>query len=247
MLFIGDWWMTNSTAAIVLTGTIVPNIQNHHRHLDIETRRSEYLQAIRFYSSIAPVYFLENSSYRLLEDDEFQRIPNTQLCKFPVSEFSAQGRGFQEFEMLDRWIATTPNLPHGWLKITGRYLYENIAQIWQECVRSTNADILVNQYRFAGYANPAIFYIHSDYYRQQIADIYQRCDDAAGRYIEKVLFEQLRTASSGQCQRFQSPLLCSGIAGASGQEMRQPTKDRVNALLAAANYSFDKKYIWLSF
>ncbi len=233
--------------AIVLTGTIIPNVLNHHRHLDESVRRAEYLNAIRFYSQFSPVYFLENSGYPLQSDPEFTDIQHLQICQFPVSAFTEQGRGFQEFEMLDRWVTETKNLPTSWLKITGRYKYENIQQILQECQLPESPAMRINQYRFSGYTNPAIFYITSAYYRSQIAGLYQQCDDRTGQYVEKVLHINLQQQSQEHCQRFRSPLLCSGIAGSSGREMSNPWRDRLNGLIADANYLFDKKYLWLSF
>jgi hypothetical protein len=248
MLFIKSLFMTNNQPpSIVLTGTIIPNIREYHRHLDASVRRAEYLQSIRFYSQIAPVYFLENSVYPLLTDEEFQSLPNTQICQFPLSEFSEKGRGFQEFEMLDRWIASTPNLPEHWLKVTGRYKYENIQQIWLECQRPQTPELIINQHRFAGYANPAIFYVSIAYYRTHLTGLYQGCDDPSGKFIEKVLYKNLRHQPLDRCQRFRSPLICAGIAGSSGQEIRNPGRDRLNAIAATINYLFDKQYIWLSF
>jgi hypothetical protein len=246
MLSIKNLLMANYPA-IVLTGTIIPNVLSQHRHLDESVRRAEYLQAIRFYSQFSSVYFLENSGYPLQSDPEFTGIQNLRICQFPVSAFREQGRGFQEFEMLDRWVTETQDLPASWLKITGRYKYENIQQILQECQPPKSPAMLVNQYRFSGYTNPAIFYITSAYYGSHIAGLYQQCDDRTGQYIEKVLHSNLRQQSPEHCQRFRSPLLCSGIAGSSGREMSNPLRDRLNALIADANYWFDKKYLWLSF
>jgi hypothetical protein len=239
--------MSPNYPAIVLTGTIVPNVLDLHRHLDEAVRRTEYLQAIRFYSQFSTVYFLENSVYPLQSDLEFTSIPNLHIHQFPVSAFREQGRGFQEFEMLDRWVTETQDLPASWLKITGRYKYTNIQQILQECQAPKSPAMLINQYRFSGYTNPAIFYITSAYYRNHIAGLYQQCDDRTGQYVEKVLHSNLRQQSLEQCQRFRSPLFCSGIAGISGQEMSNPMRDRLNALIADANYLFDKQYLWLSF
>jgi hypothetical protein len=238
---------TNHPPAIVLTGTIVPNIREYHRHLDASVRRAEYLGSIQFYSQIAPVYFLENSTYPLMTDEEFKSIPNAQICQFPLSDFPEKGRGFQEFEMLDRWVASSPTLPQRWLKITGRYKYENIQQIWSECQQPQTPDLIINQHRFANYANPAIFYVSSIYYRTHLTGLYQYCDDPSGKFVEKVLYENLRNQSLDRCQRFRSLPICTGIAGSSGQEIRNPGRDRLNEIAASINYLFDKQYIWLSF
>jgi hypothetical protein len=107
--------------SIVLTGTIIPNTTLHTQYVDPEARRQDYLNAIHFYRNFAPVYFLENSSYDLKGDRAFQAIPKVTVHQFNASS-PARGKGFQEFEMLDQWIAIEPNLPKRWVKITGRYL-----------------------------------------------------------------------------------------------------------------------------
>jgi hypothetical protein len=63
--------------AIVLTGTITPN-SIRTTHVDTMMRRQEYLNAVKFYTKFAPVFFLENSCYSLDQDKEFSEIQNHQ-------------------------------------------------------------------------------------------------------------------------------------------------------------------------
>jgi hypothetical protein len=237
---------SQSTTAIVLTGTIVPNTTAQLQHRDPSKRKEEYLTAINFYNKFAPVYFLENSEYPLLDDEDFQNLPNTFIRKFPVSNFSEKGRGFQEFEMLDEWITNEANPPSQWLKITGRYIYNNIQDILSECNSNLQADLIINQYKFSGFADPAIFYITSTYYQRQILGLYRECDDATGWFIEKALYRILHPINSNICQRFRTSLVCSGLAGVSGQKIQSDWRNNVNQVISPINYLLDRKYIWLS-
>jgi hypothetical protein len=232
-------------AAIVLTGTIIPNVNIQLQHKNFIGRRIEYLSAINFYNQFAPVYFLENSTYPLLDDDQFKNIPNTFIRKFPVSEFPHKGRGFQEFEMIDNWLKQEAKAPEKILKITGRYIYENIQDILNECHRNSKIDLLINQYRFSGFTESAIFYVNTTYYRQQITGLYEECDDRTGWFIEKALNKRLQSVDTRVCQRFQNSLICTGIEGFSGQEMRSNWRDQINRNIAAMSYRLDKKYLWL--
>ncbi len=234
-----------NTVAIVLTGTIIPNTTNQLQHRDPLVRRSEYLTAIKFYSQFAPVYFLENSTYSLLEDPDFQHLTNTFIKKIPVSAFPEKGRGFQEFEMLDYWLNTEPAAPAKILKITGRYIYENIQEILTECCHNSMASLLINQYRLSEFTEPAIFCVTTTYYQQQIAGLYQECDDRTGWFIEKALHKCLKSTDAGTCQRFKHSLVCTAIEGFSGQKMRRDWRDRINQNVATISYMLDKKYLWL--
>jgi hypothetical protein len=236
----------NSSVAIVLTGTIVPNTTAQLQHRDPIQRKQEYLTAINFYNKFAPVYFLENSAYPLLDDEDFQDLPNTLIRKFPISNFPEKGRGFQEFEMLDAWVAHEKNAPAKWLKITGRYIYNNIQDILRECNSNLQADLMINQYKFSDFADPAIFCIASAYYQSQILGLYRECDDATGWYIEKALYKKLRPIDVNICQRFKTSLVCSGLAGVSGQKIQSDWRNNINQIILPANYLLDRKYIWLS-
>jgi hypothetical protein len=236
----------NSSVAIVLTGTIVPNTTAQLQHCDPNQRKEEYLTAINFYNKFAPVYFLENSEYPLLDDEDFLNIPNTYIRKFPISNSSEKGRGFQEFEMLDDWLTNEINAPTKWLKITGRYIYNNIQDILSECNNNLQSDLIINQYKFSGFADPAIFYIASTYYQSQILGLYRECDDAIGWFIEKALYKKLRPIDANICQRFKTSLVCTGLAGVSGQKIQSDWQNNVNQVISPINYLLDRKYIWLS-
>jgi hypothetical protein len=236
---------TPHTMVIVLTGTIIPNTTNKLQHRDPKARKNEYLTAINFYSQFASVYFLENSSYLLAEDQDFQNIPNVFIRKISMSQSPEKGRGFQEFEMIDKWLSNEIDPPVKWLKITGRYIYENVQNILSECVNNLTLDLLINQYRLSKFTESAIFFITTDYYQQQISGLYNECDDRTGWFIEKALHKRLQSVDTQVCQRFQNSLICTGIEGFSGKKMRRNWRNRVNQNVATISYLLDKKYLWL--
>ncbi len=91
---------------IVLTGTIAPNtLPVVHR--DPQQRGREYRDAIQHYLGVGPVYFLENSGSPLLDDPFFSATPGLQTVRFPPSLGTRQGKGYQEFEMLDAFVSKT--------------------------------------------------------------------------------------------------------------------------------------------
>jgi hypothetical protein len=231
---------------IVLTGTIIPNTTILTQYIDPEARRQEYLNAIHFYRSFAPVYFLENSAYNLKSDCAFQDIPNVTIHQFKASSPS-RGKGFQEFEMLDQWINLKPNLPERWIKVTGRYIYPDFQKILNECIRNQNISLIINQYLFANHSDTALFCIKTDFYRKTIYGLYRLCDDSQGLLIEKVLNTKLKQLSKEDFKRFLSHLYCEGVAGHTGKTIRNRWVDSLNSRIRDINYWVDRRYIWLSF
>ncbi|HEX5398089.1 MAG TPA: hypothetical protein VFY06_03470, partial [Verrucomicrobiae bacterium] len=95
---------------IVLTATIIPNAPGAVA-VDPQTRLAEYLRVAQFCRQFAPVFFLENSSYPLERHPEFAESPRFRVRRFPPSASPERGKGFQEFEMLDAWLASEPQPP----------------------------------------------------------------------------------------------------------------------------------------
>ncbi len=238
--------MNSHNIAIVLTGTITPNTNLVNKYLDPQARRNEYLAAINFYRQFGEVYFLENSTYELDRDPEFRDIPNVNIRKFPVSNFPDRGKGFQEFEMIDAWIDSETNLPDKWIKVTGRYIYEEFGRILKECDRNTQS-ITINQYLFAKWADVALFCTTTSFYKSYLLGIYQQCNDSTGWCMEKVMNANLSKLSKTSFLRFKIYLKCSGIAGSTGKVISNVWLDAINSTVMRLNYFLDKRYMWISF
>ena len=238
--------MNSTNIAIVLTGTITPNTKLFNNHLNPQTRRNEYLAAINFYRQFGEVYFLENSIYSLEQDPDFHNIPNVSIRKFPVSSFPDRGKGFQEFEMIDAWINSETNLPSKWIKVTGRYIYQDFQKILKECNQNSQS-ITINQYLFAKRADVALFCTTTNFYKNHLIGIYRQCDDSQGIHIEGVMNANLTMLSKSSFLRFKIYLKCTGIAGDTGRRISSTWLDAINSRVMRLNYLLDKRYVWLSF
>lgn len=233
--------------SFVLTGTIVPN-STFVVHDNVEKRREEYLRAIRFYSQIGTVYFLENSSYDLLNDRDFTKMKNVNIRKFPKSDNYNKGKGYQEFEMLDAWVAAEEELPDRWIKITGRYIIENIKSMVEKCTSEVQREFIADAYLKKRVVNTFIFYITTDFYRKYITGIYQECDDSKGLWIEKILFNKMGMFPLEKFSYFNSQPKLSGLSGTTGVAFRSPTyKTKIKTLLRKFNYQINKNYIVIKF
>ena len=237
--------MSRASIPIVLTGTIAPTIGRALSPGQIANRRNEYLNAINFYSKCADhVYFLDNSAYPTSEDGQFQQVDNLTVCSMPLSDKPERGKGYQEFQMLDSWIVLQNDVPDKWLKITGRYIVTNVEQILSDCLR-TQSDLLVDQGRFTGMCRTYIFYTTSRFYRKHILNAFLSCDDVAGRWIERVLYESLRPVP--RVRYFAHRPHLNATIGLT--ERRYPNTPFVNLfkqLLRQLNSLFDRRYLWFA-
>lgn len=230
--------------AIVLTGTIIPNAP-FTAHNDPAIRRREYLTAINFYRQFAPVYFLENSTYPLEEDQEFNQFPNVMLRQRPVSKAPERGKGYQEFEMIDGWLLNEPQPPHRWMKITGRYLYPNIEMLLSECPSEQSVGIIIDQCPRSRKARGYLFCVETEFYKKYLAGAYHGCDDASGRWIEYVIYERLNQVPAPQVRLFAVEPRLSAISGSTGGNLETPLmKFVVKRILRQINYFFDKRRLW---
>jgi hypothetical protein len=229
---------------IVLTATIIPN-QVVAAESNPETRLAEYLNALQFYRQFAPVIFLENSGYPLERHPEFAETARLRVKKFAPSANPERGKGYQEFEMLDAWLAAEPQLPARWLKISGRYQLHNIAAILGECRTESRGELIIDQTARTGLSRTYSFCVNTDFYRQQLAGLYQQCDDRTGEWIERVLFRKLKTTAAGEVRLFVTQPRITAIAGSSGVAFPSGRGQWLcKQMLRNLNRLVDRKYLW---
>jgi hypothetical protein len=229
---------------IVLTGTIVPNGIGGPQS-DPGQRRAEYLEAIRFYRQFAPVYFLENSHFPLHEDSDFASAAGLYVRKFPLSSHPERGKGYQEFEMIDAWLAAEAQPPERWIKITGRYLVRNIAAVLEEWQHEPHAALLIDQTHRFTTARTHLFAVETTYYREWIQGLYRQCDDEAKQWIEYLLYRSLRTDPQRRFRVFTTQADLFALAGSSGKNMgSSPGMLALKKSLRRLNRLLDPRYLW---
>lgn len=230
--------------AIVLTGTIVPNAP-FTAHNDPQTRRQEYLTALRFYSQFASVYFLENSIYPLSDDAEFNQLANVTIRQRPPSRSPERGKGYQEFEMIDGWLLSEPQPPPRWIKITGRYFYRNFTVLLSDCKHEQEAKMIIDRCARFHYARTCLFYVETEFYHERLAGIYLDCNDDLDETIERVLCRHLSSLPQAQVRLFSIEPRLTGINGTSGSslEMKRATY-LVKRVWRRANYLMNNRKLW---
>jgi hypothetical protein len=231
---------------IVLTATIIPN-QIVASTTDPETRLAEYLKTLKFYLQHPPVILLENSGYPLERHPDFAETALLRVKRFPPSANPERGKGYQEFEMLDAWLAAEPQPPERWLKISGRYRMENIRDILHECSCNPRCELIIDQTPRTGAARTYLFCVTTSFYQKQLAGSYLKCDDRNGDWIERVLFRQLKAAPPEKTCLFKTQPQVLATSGGDGRAFPKGRLQwRLKQTLRSINRLVDKNYLWYS-
>lgn len=173
---------------ILITGTIVQNVAVAKPE-DPEARRQAYLANLKYYSDNLddPIFFLENSTYSFDDDLEFKilfRDDKIKLIKFPISSGVSQGKGFQEFEMLDRAVKNLSGTYSSFIKISGRYQYINI----NDLINNSSSEFTIDLIKRRRAAITSIFWVTFDFYEKYLKNIYKKVNDLNGNYIELIIY-----------------------------------------------------------
>jgi len=209
--------------AVLLTGTIIPN-SIYTQHTDALTRLSEYLFAIGFYCRLFKnddVYFLENSDFNLEADASYQELKaeySFTLLKFPRSEKFNEGKGYQEFEMMDGAVDLLKEKHTSFIKITGRYIIKNAAVLTGfEC-----RGIVIDLNRRQRLAQTYFIYFTTQFYLDHLKGAYKNVNDNEGLFIEKVIYDKITVpAVLKSCSLFAKTPFLSGSTGSYGIVMKR--------------------------
>jgi hypothetical protein len=208
---------------LLVTGTIVPN-SNFVAHQDAWQRRIEYMEALRFYREMMkemPIYFLENSVYDLNSDKEFSdflKACHINLLKFPVSDKFKEGKGYQEFQMLDEAVDQLGKSYNTFAKVTGRYKVTNLPELIAGSGKGINIDL----HKKFKVAQTNVFACEMDFYREHIKGLYVKANDEGGVFIEKVIYNKLMGGSLlNAVNMFVANPEIEGVSGSYGGSLRR--------------------------
>ncbi len=171
----------------------------------------------------------------------------------PLSTAPERGKGYQEFEMIDRLVLDETTPAARLLKITGRYIYRNIDEIL-DAIRQrmkTGEDelgLMIDQCRRSEMARTSLFCVTPAFYRANLRSIHQLCDDRRGDWIERVLYQRLRNLppeAARQVCLFPVEPDQTGISGSTGGQLEiSRFKYAVKRRLRMVNLLVDRRYLW---
>lgn len=204
--------------ALLITGTIIPN-SNFVEHINVEQRRLEYIDGLLFYANQFPendLFFLENSAYNFDVDEEFQKLfkdKHITLIKFKESIYFNEGKGYQEFEMLDFVIAKLESQYDEFIKVTGRYKVLNLKKLTNcKCV-----SMIADSHKKPKVTQTNVFYVNSKFYNTHLKGAYLKVNDSKGKFIEHVIYDILQNNNIlNSVNLFYKNPLITGFSGSYG-------------------------------
>ena len=201
--------------AILLTGTIIPN-SVYTNYLDAESRLKDYIKAIDFYCKVFnndDVFFLENSDFDLNLNEEYNKLKlkySFSLIKFPRSERFYEGKGYQEFQMVDAAVEELKNKYCSFVKITGRYIIKNANKICDQ----ESEGMIVDLHRKNRMAQSYLMCFSEKFYSANLKNEFKKVNDNEGKFIERVIYEKIVANNLfGQCRLFEKTPIMEGISG----------------------------------
>lgn len=210
---------------LIITATIQPNSVMVAQN-DVRVRKEEYLKALQFYIQHyqLPIYFIENSTFNFNEDVDFQSIFGTRkvnLIQYPASAEFSKGKGYQEFEILDQTIQKLTNEFDEFIKVSGRYIVTN----FEELKAQKNNGIVIDRHKKRKVAITSFFSCRFKEYHDYIAGSYKEVNDAAGVFIEHIVYQRLKNIDSKQIDLFIKNPVYDGVSGSYGGSLnRHPVK-----------------------
>ena len=227
---------------IVLTATVIPN--GVKSAFGPQARLAEYIKVLKFYLQFAPVIFLENSGYPLEQHSEFSETSRLQVRRFKPSANPGRGKGYQEFEMLDAWLAAEPHPPARWLKISGRYQICNIERILNECQAAQGNALIIDQLKHRVSARTYLFCVDTAFYQQRLRGLYLQCDDDKGNWIEQMLFLAMKDVPATAVRLFKTQPHLAATDGSSGTPFPSGRGQWLfKQIFRSLNRLLDRKYL----
>ena len=215
---------------LLITGTVIPN-SNYVSITNVDERLKEYYEALKYYSENfknEPIYFLENSNYDFSTNDLFSKLfqdGKITLVKFPVSDNYNEGKGFQEFEMIDKAVESLIDKHHSFIKITGRYIVRNL----NYAVDKVISGLIIEQHKKKKIAMTNVFCSTFDFYKKHLKGAFREANDSKGIIIEQIVYGKISPPHiNTQTRLFKRNLQIEGVSGSYGLPIK---RNRLKMLL----------------
>jgi hypothetical protein len=235
--------VNNHNFPLLITATIRPHAGQIGRLLDPVTRRRQYAGALRSLAvrpcGIKEFVFCENSGEPFPEFASIQELfsRNNLVLHFFQEQLSSEdkipGKGWGEGWLIGRVLETNLILKRakGFFKLTGRYKVVNLKAV-VACIGRAYSDptahpvFVCQSYLMTSrgpYVDSQFFWAQTEFYKQNLVDVYTKVDDHGGVYLEHAIGSGLH-ALAGQCRIGVLPftVILKGVSGHSSEPVSNP-------------------------
>ncbi|MBE7170898.1 MAG: hypothetical protein INR73_09930 [Williamsia sp.] len=139
---------------LLLTGTVNPNNMAFTKLQDVESRKAQYIDAIRFWIKKVdlPIVFVENSGYDLSHVfEEEVASGRLQILSFQGNNYARHlGKGYGELLILEHAYKNSAIVQQAdfIFKVTGRHKILNFSTFLNQYLKCPDTHLIVNFYRF---------------------------------------------------------------------------------------------------
>lgn len=217
---------------LIITATVTPN-SNYVAISNTEQRLKEYYDNLLYYLDQYPdtdIYLIENSGYDFEKNESFSSLLSDHKLNFiqcPKSTGFEQGKGYQEFEMLDFVIQKIASKYDYFVKITGRYRVKNI----DEFTSITTNNIVIDLHKKPQIAITSFFVCSMNFYQKNLKGTFLQANDSGNVMIENVMYNKLSEMNSGEVSLHKVSPIITGISGSYGKPIgRNPIKLKIRNL-----------------
>lgn len=197
--------MKEKAAVLLLTGTVNPGGMVLTAIQDVEVRKNQYLESIRFWLKTAdlPIVFIENSNTDLSDNfrDEIKRGV-LEMLHFDGNNFDKQlGKGVGELKCLEYACAHSSTIREAAFvfKVTGRYKVLNFKVFLEDYRAQHEVDLLVDFKWNLSFCDSRFFGFHPRFVPHFLATYGGIINDSAGVYLEHALSKAALTAIAAGC------------------------------------------------
>ncbi len=185
---------------LLLTGTINPNNMSFTKLQDADSRKAQYIDAIRFWlkKSDLPVVFVENSDTSIASYFEPETASGRlELLHFQGNNYTRKlGKGYGELTILEyanchsRWIKEADFV----FKVTGRHKILNFDTFYAQFMGSPDISVMVNFYGFLKNCDSRFFGYIPSFLPDYLIHYKDVVNDSNEIYFETILSNSVHEA-----------------------------------------------------
>lgn len=208
---------------ILLTSCVNPNGMPFTALSDINVRKQQYLDALRFYvnNTPLPIVYVDNSNVDIKEYNVISNIVDDrlELLSFDGNHDKEHGKGYGELEIIDYAIKHSniinSNKNVSIIKITGRLVIVNIMTIINQLkynILPTSNSVICSMNSDFSMADSRLLIAPLNFYKRLIENR-MAINDSEGVYLEHVLCSLIKKQNLYAFHTFFSEPQYQGVSG----------------------------------
>lgn len=178
---------------VLLTGTINPGGMTMTAIQDIDLRKQQYIESIKYWCKVEgiKVVFVENSNYNFIDElTHFEQLGNFEFLSFDGNTYNKSlGKGVGELQCITYALENSEfvRLSDFIFKVTGRYIVLNFKTFSNYVINNPETDLLVDLKLFLTFSDSRIFGFKKSFISEYMVPYNQMMNDSKGFYFENAL------------------------------------------------------------